>query len=85
MLLPQKTLLAQIAACEALAEKAYDAMYDRAIRRASTAISRIILRKRSAWRDAPDCPPRSSGWASGSSTARRSTAASFLSHSAQAA
>jgi hypothetical protein len=28
MLLPHKTLLAQIAACEALAEKAYDAMYD---------------------------------------------------------
>ena len=28
MLLPQKTLLAQIAACEALAEKAYDAMHD---------------------------------------------------------
>jgi hypothetical protein len=28
MLLPHKTLLAQIAACEALAEKAYDQMYD---------------------------------------------------------
>ena len=28
MLLPHKTLLAQIATCEALAEKAYDQMYD---------------------------------------------------------
>ena len=28
MLVPHKTLLAQIARCEALAEKAYDAMYD---------------------------------------------------------
>ena len=28
MLVPHKTLLKRIAACEALAEKAYDAMYD---------------------------------------------------------
>ena len=28
MLVPHKTVLARIAACEALAEKAYDAMYE---------------------------------------------------------